>query len=139
MSSTVCGWLYIAGVGSAMHEVITVAMSDGADAAHRARRDHHALGFERARRDRCPHVVGLVAELRHCPDLLEREGGFMLYGLLRPAARHQVSFYVGVLQHLEQAHAEYGARGAGDADDEPTHGRGPCACRGGGQARVICP
>ena len=89
--------------------------------AHRAGHDHHALGLERAGRDRGAHVALAVHHGREPAHLLDGVAGLVLEGALRPFADDEVAFDPAVLERLEHPHAEDGAGRAGHADDETPH------------------
>ena len=104
-----------------MHEVLAVAVGDAGQRAHRAGHDHHALGLERAGRDRGAHVALAVHHGREPAHLLDRVAGLVLEGALRPLADDEMAFDPAVLERLEHPHAEDGAGRSGHADDETPH------------------
>src|SRR5262245_34002402 len=108
-------------VGRAMHEVLAVAVGNPAEGAHRAGNDHHALGLERARRDRGAHVALAVGDCGESTHLLDGVAGLVLEGALRPFADDEMALDVAALERLEHPHAENGAGRAGHADDETPH------------------
>ena len=108
-------------VGGALHQAVTEALGDRGQGLHRAGCDDHAVGLERAGRNRRRHVAAAVHDAGQRAQFRRGQAGLMLDGLQAPLGQHQVGFDLGSAQGLQQAHAEDGAGGAGDAHDQSAH------------------
>src|SRR5262249_19064142 len=104
-----------------MDQVLAVAVGDAGKRMHRTRHHRHAVGLERAGRDRSAHVALAMNDAGKRAHLLDGVAGLMLKRALRPLADDKVGLDLAALERLEHAHAEDRAGRAGHADDETAH------------------
>ena len=114
-------------VGGAHDQVVRIAVGDPAQSFHRARRDQHALGAERAARDRSAHILVTMHDVRKGTHVIRHVVGFLHHCACRGGRDDQVGFEnLETAQKLERAHAIDDPGRPGYRHNQPS---GLCFCQ----------
>ena len=105
-------------VGGAVNESVAMALRDGGERSDAARADHHTLGHKGAAGNGRALVLRCIVVRGHLVDLLNGVGRLVDQCAGAPVAEHEMGLDLGMLQDLQEAHPENGARGPGDPDDQ---------------------
>ena len=77
----------------AMNQIVAVALCDGGERSHAARRDDHAEREKRATGDNRALIAATVVVRRHLPDFFDRVRRFVRERARSPLAHHQMSLH----------------------------------------------